>query len=106
MLRIVRDHDELESRGATRAVALDAMRADGTYDPQRLNDFARALGLTRESEDAIDVRIDSLRVGMTFAEDVRHRGGTLLIARGYKVTRRCSSASRTSPAARCTSRCA
>ena len=40
----------------------------------------------REVEDAIDVRIESLRVGMTFAEDVRHRGGTLLIARGYKVT--------------------
>ena len=87
MLRIVRDHDELESRGATRAVALDEMRArGGTYDPQLLKDYARALGLTREVEDAIDVRIDSLRVGMTFAEDVRHRGGTLLIARGYKVT--------------------
>ena len=63
------------------------MRArGGIYDPQLLKDYARALGLTREVEDAIDVRIDSLRVGMTFAEDVRHRGGTLLIARGYKVT--------------------
>jgi len=87
MLRIVRDHDELESRGATRAAALDSMYArSGTYDPQLLKDYARALGLSREIENAIDVRIESLRVGMTFAEDVRHRGGTLLIARGYKVT--------------------
>ena len=73
--------------GPPGAVALDEMRArGGTYDPQLLKDYARALGLTREVDDAIDVRIDSLRVGMTFAEDVRHRGGTLLIARGYKVT--------------------
>jgi FixJ family two-component response regulator len=87
MLRIVRDHDELESRGAARSAALDTMTTrSGTYDPQLLTDYARALGLTREVEDAIDVQVDSLRVGMTFAEDVRHRGGTLLIARGYKVT--------------------
>jgi response regulator RpfG family c-di-GMP phosphodiesterase len=87
MLRIVRDHDELESRGSTQAVALDTMNArSGTYDPQLLKDYARALGLTRDIENAIEVSLDSLQVGMTFAEDVRHRGGTLLIARGYKVT--------------------
>jgi hypothetical protein len=87
MLRIVRDHDELESRGAARPVALEEMRTrGGIYDPQLLKDYSRALGLSREIDDAIDVRVDSLRVGMTFAEDVRHRGGTLLIARGFKVT--------------------
>jgi response regulator RpfG family c-di-GMP phosphodiesterase len=87
MLRIVRDHDELESRGAARAVALEEMRTrGGIYDPQLLKNYSRALGLSREVEEAIDVGVDSLRVGMTFAEDVRHRGGTLLIARGYKVT--------------------
>jgi response regulator RpfG family c-di-GMP phosphodiesterase len=87
MLRIVRDHDELESRGATRAAALDTMNTrSGTYDPQLLKDYSRALGITREVENAMDVTLDSLRVGMTFADDVRHRGGTLLIARGYKVT--------------------
>jgi response regulator RpfG family c-di-GMP phosphodiesterase len=87
MLRIVRDYDELESRGSTRSAALDAMNArSGTYDQPLLDDYARALGLSREVENAIDVRADALRVGMTFADDVRHRGGTLLIARGYKVT--------------------
>jgi response regulator RpfG family c-di-GMP phosphodiesterase len=87
MLRIVRDHDDLESRGATRAAALATMSTrSGMYDPQLLKDYTRALGLTREIENTIEVRVDSLRVGMTFAEDVRHRGGTLLIARGYKVT--------------------
>jgi hypothetical protein len=58
----------------------------GTYDPELLRDYSRALGLTGEIEESIELRIESLRVGMTFAEDVRHRGGTLLIARGYKVT--------------------
>jgi response regulator RpfG family c-di-GMP phosphodiesterase len=87
MLRIVRDHDELESRGATRAAALDTMNhRSGTYDPQLLKDYSRALGLTHEVENAVAVSLDALRVGMTFADDVRHRGGTLLIARGYKVT--------------------
>ena len=87
MLRIVRDHDDLESRGATRAGALETMgHRSGAYDPQLLKDYSRALGLIREVENAIDVNVESLQVGMTFAEDVRHRGGTLLIARGYKVT--------------------
>ena len=87
MLRIVRDLDELESRGAPRPTAIEDMLArSGTYDRELLKDYSRALGLIGDVEESIEVRVESLRVGMTFAEDVRHRGGTLLIARGYKVT--------------------
>ena len=43
---------------------------------------------------------------MTFAEDVRHRGGTLLIARGYKATMALLERLARIPAARCASPCA
>ena len=49
MLRIVRDHDELESRGATRRGAGQMRARGGAYDPQLLKDYARALGLMREA---------------------------------------------------------
>ena len=84
------------------------MRArSGTYDPQLLKDYARALGLTREVEDAIDVRIESLRVGHDLRRGrppSRRNAAHRPWLQGHR--RRCSSASRTSRAARCASRCA
>jgi response regulator RpfG family c-di-GMP phosphodiesterase len=87
MLRIAVDHDDLESQGTPKRVAIDTLRArEGTYDPQLLNAYARGLGLAHETQEIVEVDLDGLREGMTFADDVRHRSGTLLIARGYKVT--------------------
>lgn len=87
MLRIVADYDELESRGTTRPAVLATMRSrDGVYDSQLLDAYALARGPSEPAEEVVAVRLVDLRAGMTLADDVRHRNGSLLIARGYKVT--------------------
>jgi response regulator RpfG family c-di-GMP phosphodiesterase len=87
MLRIVADYDELESRGTTRPAVLATMRGrDGVYDRQLLDAYALARGPSEPVDEVVEVRLIDLQVGMTLADDVRHRNGSLLIARGYKVT--------------------
>jgi hypothetical protein len=87
MLRIVADYDELESRGTTRPAVLATMRGrDGVYDRQLLDAYALARGPSEPVDEVVEVRLIDLRAGMTLADDVRHRNGSLLIARGYKVT--------------------
>jgi len=87
MLRIVADYDELESRGTTRPAVLATMRGrDGVYDRQLLDAYALARGPSEPVDEIVEVRLIDLQVGMTLADDVRHRNGSLLIARGYKVT--------------------
>ena len=88
MLRIVRDHDELESRGATRSRG--ARRHAGAQRHLRPRSCSRTTrgrwGSAARSRTPSTCASSRCASGMTFAEDVRHRGGTLLIARGYKVT--------------------
>jgi len=87
MLRIVADYDELESRGTTRPAVLATMRGrDGVYDRQLLDAYALAHGPSEPVDEVVEVRLIDLQPGMTLADDVRHRNGGLLIARGYKVT--------------------
>jgi hypothetical protein len=87
MLRIVADYDELESRGTTRPAVLATMRnRHGVYDAKLLDAYALAHGPSEPVEQVAEVRLIDLRAGMTLADDVRHRDGSLLIARGYMVT--------------------
>ena len=87
MLRIVADYDELESRGTTSPAALATMRSrDGVYDSLLLDAYALARGPSEPADEVVQIRLADLRAGMTLADDVRHRNGSLLIARGYTVT--------------------
>jgi response regulator RpfG family c-di-GMP phosphodiesterase len=87
MLRIVADYDELESRGTSRPAALATMRArDGVYDPRLLDAYALSRGAYEPVDEVVEVSLADVRPGMTLVDDVRHRNGSLLIARGYTVT--------------------
>ena len=87
MLRIVADFDELESRGTARPAALATMRGrEGLYDSKLLDAYALAHGASRPAEEVVELRLIDLQPGMTLADDIRHRNGSLLIARGHKVT--------------------
>jgi response regulator RpfG family c-di-GMP phosphodiesterase len=87
MLRIVADYDDLESRGTTRPAVLATMRnRSGVYDPRLLDAYALAHGPSEPVEEVAEVRLVELRPGMVLADDVRHRNGSLLISRGYRVT--------------------
>ena len=107
MLRIVADYDELESRGTNRPAALATMRArDGVYDPKLLDAYALSRGASGPVDEVVEVSLADVRPGTTLADDVRHRNGSLLIARGYTVTAALIDRSTTFRAATCASRCA
>ncbi len=86
VLRIAVDYVELESQGASRTVAVGAMRSRKLYDPGLLNAFAAVIGV--EPAAVRELRVHELRVGMTLADDARSVRGELLLARGQRVTER------------------
>jgi response regulator RpfG family c-di-GMP phosphodiesterase len=86
LLRIVFDHDVLESAGMTTQAALDTMRdRDRSYDPALLETFARLCGAA-ERVGIRDIALDELRSGMVLLQDVRSVSDVLLISRGQTAT--------------------
>jgi response regulator RpfG family c-di-GMP phosphodiesterase len=86
LLRIVFDHDVLESAGSTTQAALDTMRdRDRSYDPALLETFARLCGAA-ERVGIRDIALDELRSGMVLLQDVRSVSDVLLISRGQSAT--------------------
>ena len=86
VLRIAVDYLELESQGASRKVAVGAMRSRKLYDARLLDTFAALIGV--EPAAVRELRVHELRVGMTLADDARSIRGELLLARGQRVTER------------------
>lgn len=86
VLRIAMDYDELESRGATEAVALGGLASRGIYDRQLLEAFAKVVGVGGRAPVVREISVAQLAEGMVIADDVRNLGGHLLVARGQTVT--------------------
>jgi response regulator RpfG family c-di-GMP phosphodiesterase len=86
VLKVLTDFDSLEARGLDPELALNTMRQrTGWYDPEILEAFARVRGIREAGTEVREIRLRDVRVGMTFAEDVVTRVGTILIARGQEV---------------------
>lgn len=85
VLRIAVDYAKLDAEGATKSIALGAMRSRGGYDRRLLDTFAGVIGGDVEVE-LREVTISELRVGMTLADDVLSARGGLLVARGQGVS--------------------
>ncbi|MEM7307409.1 MAG: HD domain-containing phosphohydrolase [Planctomycetota bacterium] len=78
--------DELISLGASKTDALDAMaKKEGAYPPQLLRVMAdlRPLGADTVARDAV---VAELQDGMILGQDVRGKGGTLIVAKGNRIT--------------------
>ena len=105
ILKIAIDYDRLEAQGLSASAALDTMRSHtGWYDPKLLETFSTLRGAEaqvplstlRGGEAQTPLRtvrgvlkelpLKLVEVGMTFAEDLRTQGGSLLVARGQEVT--------------------
>jgi len=85
MLRLLVDYDRLQASGAPASEALGTLsQRTGAYDPKLLEEL-RALAGTK-TEPVRELPLHALRAGMVFAEDVRSRSNTLLVARGQTVT--------------------
>ena len=86
VLRIVTDYDELESKGLAPSVALGTMNGRPIYDARLLEAFARSMGHADAVPVVVEVPVSGLKVGMTLADDLRSKTGSLLMARGQAVT--------------------
>ena len=86
VLRIVREYDSLESQGATKPVAIGALRSRGCYDDRFIDALARVIGAGRASPVVHEVELTGLEVGTTLADDAVTVDGNLLVARGQPVT--------------------
>jgi CheY-like chemotaxis protein len=82
-LRAVLELDLLETQGRTRGDALAELRARGAHDGAILDSLARLPVAAAEKR---ELMLSDLRPGMVLADDVRTKSGTLLIARGHRVT--------------------
>lgn len=86
-LRIALDFDALAQSGLPDALALDTLHGRaGAYDPELLESFGRGLGAERSGSSVRELPVKQVGSGMVFAEDVRTRSGSLLIARGRAAT--------------------
>lgn len=87
VLKIALDFDTLESRRLSRDVAIETMRQRvGWYDPDLLEAFADLRGVRSTREVVRELLLREVQPGMVFAEDVKTRTGTLLLARGQEVS--------------------
>jgi response regulator RpfG family c-di-GMP phosphodiesterase len=86
-LKIVVDYDGLETRGLAPQIALQLMHSrHGWYDTTILRAFTALHGGTMPGLQCEELALTDVLPGMVFVEDVRTPGGTLLIARGQRVT--------------------
>ncbi len=86
-LKIAMDFDVLQTQGLDPAAALEVMRGRaGWYDPALLGELARIAGADKSPSRLREIPLRLVQPGMVFVEDVRTRGGVMLIARGQEVT--------------------
>ncbi len=87
LLRIALDFDALITRGLSPQACLDTLRGHtGHYDKAVLQALAHCRGDETDSQEIQEIKIQAVREGMVFAEDVHTHTGTLLVPRGYQVT--------------------
>lgn len=86
-IKLIHDFDVMEAKGMTIPAALEVMRnREGSYDPQLMQAFSNVLKNIGQGEVVRELLLQDLREGMVFAEDIKAKNGSLLIARGYVVT--------------------
>jgi hypothetical protein len=86
-LKVALDLDALEAQGVSTVLAFDTLRGrKGWYDPAILEAFAQVRGNASQESEVRELELRQLAPGMVFVQDVRTRGGLLVIARGQEVT--------------------
>jgi hypothetical protein len=92
MLKILVDLAQAESAGASRAEALEQLRArPGFYDPRLLDavENQTKAGAVREQSpgpSAAAITFANLRVGNVLVSDLETKGGMLLVTAGNRIT--------------------
>jgi ActR/RegA family two-component response regulator len=84
VLKLAVDLDELEITTATQ----DPLpKTPGAYDREIYEAYLAVRANRMDTQQTREVAVSALGAGMVLAEDIRLANGTLLVARGYEVTR-------------------
>ncbi len=86
LLRVAADYEALERRGHEPEVALAVLRGHPGAPEEVLAELGVLLGM-RATVKVSEVRLDEVRPGMVFVDDVRFTNGTLLVPKGFEVSR-------------------
>lgn len=89
ILALMLEFDTLVIRGETADVAVQTLRARSSrFGPDMLEQFARHVGASAGAAEMREIALKSVHPGMTILQDVRTPVGTLLVPRGFEVTKR------------------
>jgi len=86
LLRLAMEFDGYCTRGLSPSQAVDTLRARETYADAWLVALAKVSGASNLRQAVREVLVKDLAPGMIVMQDVRLRGGMLLVARGFEVT--------------------
>jgi CheY-like chemotaxis protein len=86
ILRLAVDFEALESDGLSAADAIATLRGRGAHDAALLDILAERHGGDPRCAVIRELPLRALVEGMTLADDVRLKNGTLLVRRGYEIT--------------------
>lgn len=87
LLKIAVDFHVLEVKGLTAEQALGALIGrHGAYDPELLARFGQRVSEEQRVREIRELRLEDVRPGMTFVEDVILTNGLLIVAKGSEVS--------------------
>ena len=83
LIRLLLDYDQLESKGMTPQLVIEALRVRmGVYDPQLVDLLARCKGTEQPQQQVKELPLGMVQPGMIFVNNVYLPGGLLLVSRG------------------------
>lgn len=87
LLKIAVDFHVLEVKGLTAEQAVGALIGrHGAYDPELLARFGQRVSEDQRVREIRELRLEDVRPGMTFVEDVVLTNGLLIVAKGSEVS--------------------
>jgi response regulator RpfG family c-di-GMP phosphodiesterase len=86
ILRVANDADAIEQAGTAGHAIVDIMRGRDKYDMRVLDALDALFGARAPETRVVEILLAKLKPGMVTVDDIM-MNGTLLIARGYEITR-------------------
>ena len=87
ILGMVLEYDALVTQGHSVDVAIQTLRARGArFTPELIEQFGAHLGAGSSQNEAREMPLRAVKLGMFITQDIRTHLGTLLVPRGFEVT--------------------
>jgi response regulator RpfG family c-di-GMP phosphodiesterase len=87
ILGMVLEYDALVTQGHSVDVAIQTLRTRGArFTPELIEQFGAHLGAGSSENEAREMPLRAVKLGMFITQDIRTHQGTLLVPRGFEVT--------------------